>query len=114
MVANPKGGLLVGQFVTVTITLPVPPGEVAIPAGALVETGKEAIVFIQPDPQKLEYVQRRVAVVRRGRDVVHVRSTLRPEEARQGLQALRPGERVVTAGAVELQALLADLQEQRK
>ena len=49
-------------------------------------------------------------VVRRGQDVVHLRSVLTPDEVRQGFQAVRPGERIVTAGAVELKAALEDLQ----
>jgi hypothetical protein len=59
-------------------------------------------------------VRRRVLVVRRGSAMVHVRSPLTPEEERRGYEALRPGDRVVTAGAVDLQALWADLQGREK
>jgi multidrug efflux pump subunit AcrA (membrane-fusion protein) len=82
---------------------------VAVPTAALVEEGGKSFVFVQPDVEKLVYSPRRVTVVRRGRDVAHVRTALTSEEERQGLQALRPGERVVTAGAVELKGLLEDL-----
>jgi cobalt-zinc-cadmium efflux system membrane fusion protein len=113
-VENRGGRLLPGQFVRVTIEVPRAPREVAVPASALVEEGKDTLVFVQPDPGKSEYVRRRVLVVRRGRDVVHVRSPLTPEEERQGFEALRPGERLVTAGGVEMQALWADLQGREK
>jgi cobalt-zinc-cadmium efflux system membrane fusion protein len=113
-VENRGRRLLPGQFVRVMIEVPSASREVAVPASAVVEEGKDDLVFVQPDPGKFEYVRRRVLVVRRGRDVVHVRSPLAPEEARQGFEALRPGDRLVTAGAVELQALWADLQAREK
>jgi cobalt-zinc-cadmium efflux system membrane fusion protein len=109
-VENPGGRLRPGQFVRVTIEVPRASRELAVPASALVQEGKDSLVFVQPDPRKLEYVRRRVLVVRCGRDVVHVRSPLTPEEERQGSEALRPGEQIVTAGAVELQALWSDVQ----
>ena len=68
----------------------------------------------QPDPEKPVYVPRRVHVVRRGQEVAHVRSPLKPGEEQQGYEALRPGERLVTGGAVELKALLEDLETRRK
>jgi cobalt-zinc-cadmium efflux system membrane fusion protein len=103
-VENPQGLLLAGLFVKATVTLSPQSGEVVIPAAALVEDGKQTIVFVQPDPKELRYEPRRVQVVRRGQDVAHVRA--RPGA---GFDALRPGERVLTSGVVELQALLADL-----
>jgi cobalt-zinc-cadmium efflux system membrane fusion protein len=108
-VPNPDHRLLPGQFVRVTIPLPDNSREVRVPASAVVEEGKDSYVLVQPDAAKFEYVARRVLVVRRGRDVVHVRSPLTPDEERQGYEPLRPGERVVTAGAVELRGLWADL-----
>jgi cobalt-zinc-cadmium efflux system membrane fusion protein len=108
-VDNSEGRLRAGQFITATITLTPAAGEVVLPAAAVVEDGRQAFVFIQPDARKGFYEQRRVAVVRRGQDVVHVRARLSPEQERQGLQTLRPGERVVTSGAVELKAVLDDL-----
>jgi cobalt-zinc-cadmium efflux system membrane fusion protein len=106
---NPEGRLRAGQFITARVTLPPAAGEVVLPAGAIVEEGRQTFVFVYPDARKLFYEQRRVAVVRRGRDVVHIRSRLTAEQQEQGLQTVRPGERVVTAGAVELKALLQDL-----
>jgi cobalt-zinc-cadmium efflux system membrane fusion protein len=108
-VDNREGRLRAGQFITATITLPPAAGEVVLPAAALVEEGRGAFVFVQPDARQSFYEERRVLVVRRSHDAVHVRSRLTPAQERQGLQAVRPGERVVTAGALELKALLADL-----
>jgi cobalt-zinc-cadmium efflux system membrane fusion protein len=110
-VPNPDGQLLPGQSVRVTIPLPGTTREVSVPASAVVEDGKDSVVLVQPDPAKFEYVARRVLVVRRGRDVVHVRSPLTTAEQRQGFEPLRAGERIVTAGAVELRGLWADLKE---
>jgi cobalt-zinc-cadmium efflux system membrane fusion protein len=108
-VENREGLLLAGLFVTATVTLPPQSGEVVIPAAALVEDGKQTFVFVQPDPKEFRYEPRRVQVVRRGQDVAHVRA--RPGA---GFDALRPGERVVTSGAVEMQAILADLQRRNR
>jgi hypothetical protein len=63
----------------------------------------------QPDAKQDIYEQRQLAVVRRGQDVVHIRARLSPEQERERLQTVRPGERVVTGGAVELKALFDDL-----
>jgi multidrug efflux pump subunit AcrA (membrane-fusion protein) len=108
------GTLLPGQFVRLDIPLPPGGNEVVIPAGALVEQGGVSFIFVQPDPKKPEYHGRQVLVVRRGQDVIHVRSEPTPEEQRRGYQPLRPGERIVTAGAVEIQATLDDLQAKAK
>ncbi|HKI38151.1 MAG TPA: sigma-70 family RNA polymerase sigma factor [Gemmataceae bacterium] len=108
-VDNAAGRLRAGQAVTVSIDLAPPSGEVTLPAGAIVEEGGQTFVFVQPDAKQFFYEQRRVSVVRRGGDVVHVRARLTPEEKRQGFQTLRRGDRVVTAGAAELKAILDDL-----
>jgi cobalt-zinc-cadmium efflux system membrane fusion protein len=108
-VENLKGQLRPGQSVTASVTLPRPTGEVALPAAAVVEEGGRTFVFVQPDAKKPFYEQRRVLVVRRGHDRVHIRSRLTPEQERQGFKAVRPGERVVRSGALELKAVLDDL-----
>jgi cobalt-zinc-cadmium efflux system membrane fusion protein len=108
-VDNHEGRLRAGQFITASVTLPPPAGELVLPAGAIVEEEHRTYVFVQPDAKKFFYELRRVAVVRRGQDVVHIRSRLTPEQERQGFQTVRSGERVVTAGAVELKAILEDL-----
>jgi len=108
-IENPGHKLRAGQFVTVSVILPPATGEVWLPATAVVSDAGQNFVFVQPDPKKSLYEQRRVYVVRRGHDAVHVRSRLTPEQERQGFQTLRPGERVITVGALELKAMLDDL-----
>jgi len=103
-----------GQFITASITLPAATREMAVPAAAVVEEGGASFVFVQPDPKQLVYQQRRVLVVRRGREVVHIRSPLSAEDERQGFQPLRSGERIVTSAAVELKALLDDLKKEKR
>jgi RNA polymerase sigma factor (sigma-70 family) len=107
---NKNRQLRAGQHVKATVVLaPLPVAEVVLPSSALVEEGRQSFVFIQTDAKKFLYEQRRVLVVRRGKDAVHVRARLTPEEDRQGFQTVRPGEHVVTAGVLELKAILDDL-----
>jgi len=115
-VDNVKGQLRAGQFITATIELPPPAGEVEIPTAALVEDGQESVVFVQPDPSRPEYTLRRVAVARRYHDLVYVRSLPDGVKAAGGraITPLKPGERVVTAAAVELKQALEDEQTTAK
>jgi cobalt-zinc-cadmium efflux system membrane fusion protein len=106
---NRKGSFLVGQFVNVSIQLSEQRQELAIPTSALVEEGGSNFVLVQTDAAKAQYTLRRVLVVRRDRDVVHILAL--PSAA--GEPAVRPGDRVVTAGAAELKALLEDLKAER-
>jgi cobalt-zinc-cadmium efflux system membrane fusion protein len=116
---NPDGKYLIGQFVTATIFMPPDKGTVEIPTEALNEVEGQALVFVQSDKAKLEYTMRRVAVVRRFKDVTFVRTVLTAEDkkaskaeearGRRPFQPLQPGERVVTRGVVELTAALEDL-----
>jgi cobalt-zinc-cadmium efflux system membrane fusion protein len=116
---NPEGKFLIGQFVTATIFIDPDPDTVEIPTEALNEVEGQALVFVQPDPQKLEYTLRRVAVVRRFKDVTYIRSKLTPEDekvsesekpqGRRPIQPLLPGDLVVTRGVVEMTAALEDL-----
>lgn len=69
-VGNPGGELKVGQFVTVTASRPVHPGEFVVPTEAVVEDGRQSVVFVRPDPSKPEYVRRPVTVARRTRDEI--------------------------------------------
>jgi multidrug efflux pump subunit AcrA (membrane-fusion protein) len=116
---NPNGNrYVVGQFVTATIELSPEPNTVEVSSQAINEIGGEALVFVQPDPGKLEFFPRRVAVVHRFKDVTIVRGKLtRVEEeinARQAkadnskrpIEPLHPGALVVTRGVVELTAEL--------
>lgn len=99
-VDNPSGRLKIGQFVGATVQLPPPGNELELPATAVVEDGRESVVFIQPDPQQSEFVRRSVNVVRRLRETVYVKNV------ETGMQ---PGDRVVTSGALMLQNAMAQL-----
>jgi cobalt-zinc-cadmium efflux system membrane fusion protein len=99
-VDNPDGALKVGQFVTVTVALPPPAGEVELPADAVVEDGRESVVFVEADGKAGRYARRKVRVVRRLRDAIYVRA----ETGGPG-----PGQRVVTAGALLLREAMESL-----
>jgi cobalt-zinc-cadmium efflux system membrane fusion protein len=103
-VENPQGFLRAGQFVTAAVQLPPDASEVEIPTSALIENGANSVVLVQPDPGSFTYTLRKVAVVRRTADIVCLRTHLTPEEQARGLRALRPGDRVVTVGVLELTA----------
>jgi membrane fusion protein, heavy metal efflux system len=116
---NPDNSFLIGQFVTATVHMPPEENTVEIPTTALNDIEGQSLVFVQIDPAKLEYTLRRIAVVRRYRDVTYVRSQLTAKDAdyskaevehgRRPLQPLHPEERVITKGVVELTAALEDL-----
>jgi cobalt-zinc-cadmium efflux system membrane fusion protein len=108
-IENPQYRLRPGQFITASISLPRTTDEVVLPVSALIEADGRTWIFVQPDPKQAVYEQRRVLVVRRGPEVIHLRSRLTPEQEREGYQTLRPGERAVTAKVTELKALLDDL-----
>ncbi len=77
---GPDHPLRVGQFVTATISLPAPDNVVAVPTSAVVETGAESIVFVQPDRSKPIYSMRRVAVTQRNPTEINVLSKLLGKE----------------------------------
>jgi cobalt-zinc-cadmium efflux system membrane fusion protein len=108
-VENPDGTLRAGQMVSATISLPAAPREVIVPTSALVEAGGSTFVFVQGDPNKAVFTRRSVTVVRRGRDVAHVRVQ---SGAGKAGRSLRVGDRVVIQGAVDLQSTLDDLRDE--
>ena len=97
-VENPGGELKVGQAVTVSLNLPPPPGEIELPADAVVEDGRESVVFVRPAGTDGRYVRTPVRVTSRFRDVVCVRAG----------GGVNPGDAVVTGGAL----LLRDAMDQ--
>ena len=119
-VENPGKRLRAGQFVSAMIDVPAPEGVVEIPADALVDDGRQSIVFVQADIDSPLFTMRRVEVVQRFEHAVFVRSTPFSRElpatspaVDEGLlprQPLRPGERVLLSGALELKATLSDLE----
>jgi cobalt-zinc-cadmium efflux system membrane fusion protein len=115
---NPDGKLRAGQFVSATVNLPPPPEVVEVPLTALAEDGRQSFVFVQTDPDRPRYTMRRVKVTHRFEKTAFVRSRLDPkdeeltsQEQAQGfqrLQPLKPGERYITSGVLELRAALED------
>ncbi|HYV37212.1 MAG TPA: efflux RND transporter periplasmic adaptor subunit [Gemmataceae bacterium] len=77
-VENADMELIAGQFVTVNIELPADEDEIEIPTTALVEDGRDSIVFVQIPGSPLDFERRKVVVSRRYHDVVYVRGSLRP------------------------------------
>lgn len=110
-VPNPAGRLRVGQFVTATVRLACPRDEVVIPAAALLETGVEKFVFVQPTAGKHEYQLQRIHLARRLGATITVKSQSPTEP---GTSALVAGELVVSSGAVEMLGALRDLQAAKK
>lgn len=108
-VHNPQESLKVGQFVTAKVEMDPPAGVVSIPASALDEDGDESIVFVQPDPTKLHFRLRRVTVAGRLGETVYVRRELTEAQKAAGLEALVPGDVVVTRGVVELKSTYEDM-----
>jgi cobalt-zinc-cadmium efflux system membrane fusion protein len=119
---NPGEQIRGTQFVSSTVNLPPPDDVVEIPVDALVDDGKQALVFLETDAAKHEYTMRRVHVTQRFERTLFVRSTPIPKEeqltaaeAEEGLlpkELLRPGERVLTSGVGELKAALLNLESQ--
>jgi cobalt-zinc-cadmium efflux system membrane fusion protein len=106
-VENVGGALRVGQYVTVSVDLPPAADEIEVPATAVVEDGRESVVFVQPDAGRLQFVRRNVTVLRRFHDVVYVRA------ASASVGSLKPGERVVVGGAVFLKDALTELPQEK-
>ncbi len=120
-VQNPGKRLRGGQYVTATIEVPPPPGVVEVPIDALVDDGRQSLIFVQPEKDLHRFAMRRVHVVQRFESTVFIDSTPLPDSERltslekeEGLlpkEPLLPGERVLTSGALELKAAMADLEE---
>jgi cobalt-zinc-cadmium efflux system membrane fusion protein len=118
-IPNPDGRVRAGQFASASVELPPPPDVVEVPLTALVDDGKLSFLFVQPDPAKPQFTLRRVIVTHRFDRTAFVKSKLTPkdtertpEQVKKGIPAaepLRPGERYLTTGALELRAALEDL-----
>lgn len=120
---NPKDSqghckIRAGQFVSATVQVPLPSNVVEIPLEALVDDGKQSLVFVQTDAEKHRYTMRRVLVTQRFDKMAFVRSSpippeeqLTPAEAEQGLlprQPLHKDEVVLASGVLELKAALLE------
>ncbi|HET6880750.1 MAG TPA: efflux RND transporter periplasmic adaptor subunit [Pirellulales bacterium] len=108
-IPNTDRKLRVNQFVTATINLPADPTMVAVPTSALVEEGGTAAVFVETNPVEHEITRRVVAVTRRGKERVFVRSEPNEKERQQGAEPLKAGEHVVMRGGLKLDSELNNL-----
>jgi cobalt-zinc-cadmium efflux system membrane fusion protein len=116
--------LRAGQYITATIELPPPDDVVEVPMSAILDDGKQCLVFVQDKVKKNQYTMRRVEVTHRFATTAFVKSKLTakqqkltPEEKEDGLLPRRPlalGERVLTSGALELKKELEDLLAKEK
>jgi membrane fusion protein, heavy metal efflux system len=123
-IANPGQKIRGTQFATATVHIPPPRDVVEVPEDAVVEDGKQSVVFVQADPAKREFTMRRVDVTHRFDTTMYVRATpipqdqqLTAQEADEGIMAkepLRPGERVLVAGTMELKRVVMDLESRPK
>lgn len=99
-VQNSGSQLRAGMAVSVNVELDIPTGEVEVPAGAVVEDGRESFIFVQSDPSGERFTRKPVAVVRRSREVISI--------AEQP-NCIKPGDTVVTAGSLLLGDAFNDL-----
>jgi cobalt-zinc-cadmium efflux system membrane fusion protein len=123
-VDNPGERIRGGQYVTATVNIPPPRDVVEIPVDALVDDGRQSLVFVQPDAAKHQFTMRRVQVTHRFDRTVFVGAAPIPKDeqltardAEEGLlpkEPLRPGDRVLTAGSVELKRVAIDLESRPK
>jgi cobalt-zinc-cadmium efflux system membrane fusion protein len=107
-----------GQYVSCTIRLPPPENVVEVPMTAIVDDGRQCVVFVQPDADKPIFTMRRVEVVKRFEKTAFVRSELTAQEQEHTQEdkdfellprrPLRPGERVLVTGVLELKRELED------
>jgi cobalt-zinc-cadmium efflux system membrane fusion protein len=113
-VDNPDSRLLIGQFVTATVSLRPPKNQVTVPVSAVIESGAGASVFVeQPDQSNgggIRVQKRKVALAREGDESVGIVSQPSKEQRRQGVQPLAPHDVVVAGGALQLAAELEDQQ----
>jgi cobalt-zinc-cadmium efflux system membrane fusion protein len=122
-IKNPGGKILAGQHATATVELLPGDDVVEIPTVALVEDGRQSIVFVQTDGAKHHYEMRRVQVSARFDNVVWVRS--KPFDPREALTEderrldllprtpLKANDIVLTAGVLELKAALTEKEAAR-
>jgi cobalt-zinc-cadmium efflux system membrane fusion protein len=123
-ITNPEGKIRAGQFATVTVELLAPKDVVEIPIEALVEDGRQSVVFVQTDARLHRYQMRRVEVVNRFEKSVLVRSKpflpgedLTDEEKKQDFlprEALKEDDKVLTAGVLELKAAVTEKEAARR
>ena len=102
-VNNSRGDLLVGQFVTANISIPPAANELEVPTSAVVEDGRDSIVFVEVPGEKHQFRRQKVTVTRRYQDVVYVKANGADKDA------LKAGDKVIAGGAVLLNEAMTDL-----
>ena len=117
-IPNPGGLIRGAQLVTASVPLDPPDDVVEIDVNALIEEGKQSLVFVQTDAAKSLYTLRRVKVTHRFDKTVYVKSkldekedALTPEEKERGFmppQELHKGDKVLRSGVLELRQELSD------
>jgi len=111
-VDNSEYRLRIGQFITATIDLPAPKDAVTVPLKALVDQGGKYRVFVQTDPNKPEYTSKEVTPLGHCPNEQVYLSTHAPSagvHAKGAGDYLKPGDIVVTSGALEMAAAMDEL-----
>ena len=98
---NAQGNFRVGQFIEAVVSVPEGQDEVEIPITALLDDGEHKAVFIAK-AEDMTRLERRPVVVRRRTG----RAAFLANDRERGVQA---GERVLTRGVLELNAVLEEL-----
>jgi membrane fusion protein, heavy metal efflux system len=110
---NPGDRLLIGQFVTATVSIPAPQNLVSVPTSAVVENGSGATVFVRHGKDDgWQFEERRVALAAQGTDNVGVVRS--PSQAQQdrGIKPLQPHEIVLIDGVLQLSEAMEDLRSE--
>jgi multidrug efflux pump subunit AcrA (membrane-fusion protein) len=90
LIDNPNQLLKAGMFATATVSLPPKADLVIVPTSALIDQGDRTVVYVQSPKGLNEFLRRAVEVTER----------LKSEAFLAG--GVRPNEKVVTRGALEL------------
>ncbi len=109
-VDNQDGRFKIGQFITAAIPLPADPTMVVVPTSALIEDGNCTQLFVATSDRPNEFTCVKVAVVQREREFIYVRAQPTSAEHEAGAEPVRPGQRVIRSGVLELKAELQSLQ----
>ncbi|MGC3972480.1 MAG: efflux RND transporter periplasmic adaptor subunit [Pirellulales bacterium] len=108
-IENPQGRYIAGQFISARVELLPRKNEVAVPAGAVIESGEGAVLYTVAGEENNEFTRRVAAVAHRGRTYVHLRTNLTEDEQRRGFTTLEPGTRIVASGIVILESTWKEL-----
>ena len=123
-IINEKDVLGGGQYITATIDLDPPADSVEIPTSALIDDGKQQLIFIQTDARKGWYTLQRVHVTHQFEDRLFIATKLTEnqmkltsEEEAQGILPKKPlklGTPLITAGLLELRKELQDREAEKR